>query len=688
MRWMRAAVIGLICVVVLAAAGAVASDAIAWRVRVVRAKIMGKLPEIPLADFVRWLAPGSPVFLGNLADNPNVVTVVDNPLTGEEFEKGSRLYGRLCASCHGDNGRGKMGPDLVSATGSKPDWIFFSAVKWGLPGTPMAAQPLEDREIWETHAYLKELAREDQSAASSAARRASVDPESIVASHKRPDQWLTFAGNYAGHRHTSLAVASKRNAKDLRVAWVAQLRSAQEFLEASPIVASGLLFVTESPEGVVALDAASGRKVWQFRRPIPSGLPLCCGIINRGVAILNERVFVATLDAHLVALDASTGRRRWDAQVADYRDGYSMTGAPLALGDRVIVGVAGGEFGIRGFVAAYGASDGKLLWKFYTIPGPGEPGHDTWSGDSWKTGGGPTWSVGAYDPDLNLLYWGVGNPAPTFRRKERAGDNLYSNSVVALDAGSGKLRWHYQFTPADDNDWDSVQQPVIADIPWKGASRRALLWANRNGFFYALDRQTGEFLFAKAFAKQTWASGFTPEGRPIPIEEKADRNGRVVWPATSGATNWWPPSYDAVRRLLYVPTVDAAATYFTSDAAVQKGKRQFLGSASVFAANLPAAAGIKAIEVSTGNVRWETRLDEGPNITHFLGGILSTDSGLVFGSYHDEFLALDSDSGRILWRVRVGARINAPPVAYAVDGTQFIALTAGNSLFAFSLPSK
>jgi alcohol dehydrogenase (cytochrome c) len=689
----RLALISLVCVAVLGASAALAimtSDAFTWRVRVVRAKLLGKFPEVPLVEFLKWLAPKSPVYLGNLADNPNVVSAIENLLSDKEsVEKGAQLFGGLCASCHGDNGKGQTGPDLVSSIGNRTDWVFFAAVKWGLPGTVMAAQPLSDRQIWETHAYLKQLALKDSSAYGGFAPLGpiNVDAASIRASGERPNEWLTFAGNYAGHRHSSLTGISKQNVRGLRVAWVAQLRSAQEFLEASPIVASNLVFATESPEGVVALNAKTGTKVWQFRRSLPSGLPLCCGSVNRGVAILDDSVFVATLDAHLVAINASTGRKKWETRVADFRDGYSMTGAPLALGDRVIVGVAGGEFGIRGFIAAYSASDGRLLWKFSTVPGPGELGHDTWAGDSWKTGGAPTWSTGAYDAELNLLYWGVGNPAPPFLRKERAGANLFSNSVVALDAGSGELRWHYQFTPADEHDWDSVQQPVLAEILWQGKPRRVLLWANRNGFFYALDRQTGRFLFAKQFAKQTWAAGFTPDGRPIPRPEASpNHNGSLVWPATGGATNWWPPSYDADRKLLYVPSLDAASIYFAGQARLEKGKRQFLGSTSVVAADESAAASIKAIETGTGNVRWATQLDRGPDIPHVIGGVLSTAGGVVFAGYRDEFLAFDSDTGRTLWRIRVGGRVNAPPVAYAVGRTQFIALMAGNSLFAFSLP--
>jgi alcohol dehydrogenase (cytochrome c) len=696
-RGRRIALIGLITLAVLGGATAIAvtvSEGLAWRARVLKAKAMGELPELPLLDMLRWMAPRSPVYLGALAEVPNVRSSIQNILPlNAPTDKGARLFGSHCASCHGDNARGRTGPDLVSLVGNNTDWVFFSAVKWGRPGTPMPAQPLTEMEIWETHSFLRHLSlrakKADLAPESSSARRVQVDPASILEPAKRPNEWLTFAGNYAGHRHSPLSRISKANVKDLRAAWVAQLRSDDAYLEASPIVASNLVFVTESPDGVVALDAATGKKVWELRRPVPAGLSLCCGSVNRGVAILNDAVFVGTLDAHLVAIVASTGRKRWETRVADYRDGYSMTGAPLALRDRVIVGVAGGEFGIRGFIAAYRASDGQLLWKFDAVPGPGKPGHDTWAGDSWKTGGAPTWSTGAYDAKLNLLYWGVGNPSPPFKRKDRAGANLYSNSVVALDADTGELRWHYQFTPADEHDWDSVQQPVVAEIPWQGKLRSALLWANRNGFFYALDRKTGAFLFAKPFAKQTWNSGFTADGRPVPIPEASPTHkGSLVWPTTGGATNWWPPSYDAGRQLMYVPTVDAASIYFAAEARVERStKEQYLGSTSVYAANQPASAGVKAIDARTGAIRWEAVMQHGPDTLRNVGGVLSTAGGVAIVGHADEFYALDSDTGRTLWRMRVGGRINAPPVAYSVGGAQFIAVMAGNVLFAFSLPA-
>lgn len=670
------------------------SDALSWRARVVHAKLLGSLPEIPYRELITWLAPNSPVHLEPLASGANVHAGIQSPFSNEDvtaIENGRLAFGKTCAGCHGDAGRGLAGPDLVASVANTTDWAFFSATKWGRPGTAMAAQPLSDSEIWQTHAYLRRLtiASASKGGSSPVSQRPliNVGPASIVAASDRPHEWLTYAGNYAGHRHTTLSQISKDNVDQLRVAWIAQLRSTDQWLEASPIAAGGLLFVTESPGGVVALDAQTGAKVWQFRRPLPSNLLLCCGSVNRGVAILGDKIFVATIDARLIALDANTGRLIWEAPVAENRDGYAMTGAPLAFKDRVLVGISGSDYGARGFVAAFSAADGRLLWKFHTVPGPGEAGHETWAGDSWRVGGAATWSTGAYDAQRDLVYWGAGNPAPAHHGGVRTGDNLYANSVVALDASSGKLRWHYQFTPADENDWDAVQQPVLARIPWQGEPRDVVLWANRNGFFYALDRESGKFLSAKAFVKQTWADGFDEKGRPI--RRPASRptsTGALVWPWVGGGTNWWPPSYDSERRLLFVPTVDGASIYFRDDDARFQRGQLFMGGIANNATNHPTAVAIKAIAADTGEVRWQTPLAQGAVVHRVVGGVLSTAGGLVFAGYRDEFFAFDSDTGKKLWQVRLGGDINAAPVSYAVDGHQFIAVMAGHALFTFSLP--
>ncbi len=688
-------VIGIAFVAVGLAIVVARSDALSWRARVVHAKLSGHLPEVPLRELVRWLAPNSPVYLEPLAESPNVHAGVQNSFGRDRdaAESGRLVFGKSCAGCHGDAGRGLAGPDLVASVGNTTDWAFFSATKWGRPGTAMAAQPVTDLEIWQTHAYLRGLAVNSADTGDNGPplphKTINVHPQSIVAASDTPQDWLTYAGNYAGHRHSALSQITKDNVGALRVAWIAQLRSADQWLEASPIAAGGLLFVTESPGGVVALDARTGRKVWQFRRAPPSNLLLCCGSVNRGVAILGDKIFVATIDARLIALDANTGRMIWETPVAENRDGYAMTGAPLALKDKVVVGISGSDHGARGFIAAFEASDGRLLWKFHTVPGPGEPGHDTWSGDSWKVGGAATWSTGAYDPKRDLIYWGAGNPAPAHHGGVRKGDNLFANSVVALDASSGKLRWHYQFTPADENDWDAVQQPVLARIPWQGEPRDVVLWANRNGFFYTLDRESGKFLSATAFVKQTWADGFDESGRPL--RRPASRptsTGALVWPWVGGGTNWWPPSYDSERRLLYVATVDGASIYFRDDNVRFERGRLFMGGISNNATNQPTTVAIKAIAVDTGEVRWQAPLAQGAVVHRVVGGVLSTATGLAFAGYRDEFFAFDSDTGEKVWQLRLGGEINAAPVSYAVDGQQFIAVMAGHSLFTFSLPPK
>jgi alcohol dehydrogenase (cytochrome c) len=410
---------------------------------------------------------------------------------------------------------------------------------------------------------------------------------------------------------------------------------------------------------------------------------------NRGVAILGDTVFVATIDAFLVALDANTGKQRWIAKVADWRDGYSMTGAPLAFGDRVVVGVAGGEFGIRGFLAAFDAADGKPLWKFNTVPAPGEPGHETWGGDSWKTGGAPTWATGAYDAAQNLVIWGVGNPSPVFQADARPGDNLYSNCVIALDAGTGKLRWRYQFTPGDAHDWDSAQQPILGEIEWQGRRRAVVLWPNRNAFFYALDRRNGEFLFAKPFVKQTWNEGFDAGGRPrMAANALPSPTGTLVWPAFMAATNWWPPSYDAARQLVFVPASDAAGVYFRTEKVEFARGARFDGSvAATYSPNHPTTAYVKAIDAQSGDVRWEAVLERGAgDFVWTVGGVLSTRTGVVFAGYRNAFRAFDADSGRELWRVNLGARVRGSPIAYAIGDKQYVAVAAGHTVFAFALP--
>lgn len=684
----------VVILLVTAAASSYASAEVAWRLAIVKYKLTGKIPELPFNLLLRWIRPGSPVYLGGLAVHPNVNEGVVNLLSDpQSVAAGAKVYGRICVECHGDNAAGRTGPSLVNAVTSMTDWKFFSTVKWGRPRTIMMAQPVSDLEIWQVNTFIKKTALDIALARRNiSAELAPVTPvtREMLLSSNRSNDWIVHAGNYFSHRHSLHSQITRQNVQNLRLTWATQLNSHDPSLESTPIVADGRMFVTHSPEGVTALNVANGETLWEFHRPVPDNIPLCCGAQNRGVAIWNDTLLVPTLDAHLIALDANSGRKLWDTEVGDWHEGYSMTGAPLVVDDRVIVGVGGGDFGIRGLVAAYSAKDGSLLWRCYTIPAPGEPGNETWTGDAWKHGGGATWTTGSYDPQLGLLFWGTGNPAPVFTTNTRERGSLFGNSVLAIDINTGKIRWYYQFTPADDHDWDATQQIILADVPVNGETRQGLFQANRNGFFYALDRTNGHFLFAKPFAKQTWASGFTPEGRAIVREDShPTRSGTIVWPAAGGATNWWPSSFDPRRKLLFVPSVDAASIYFHDREPQFEVGKNFGGSSYQRTANVPVTIAIRAIDVTSGSIRWQLMLAQGNNdVRGEMGGLLSTDGNLVFGAYAGKFFALDADTGLRIWDTPLGALIHAPPVTYMVRGAQYVSLVAGREVFTFSLPSE
>lgn len=668
-----------------------------WRFEVIGLKLAGHLPEVPTTDLVRWLMPGSPVYMGQL--NTHSTTAESGILNvfandAAYAARGEEHYRRVCGACHGAEGTGGSAPSLQAYIERASDWAFFSTARWGRKGTAMAPQPVSEREIWEVHAYLSVKGRAWARAA--AEKEASARPKidvpfsRLLNAAEHPEDWLMYSGDMHAHRHTKLNQVNRGNVRDLRVAWAAQLRPATKPLAATPLVVNGVMFVTEAPDGVVALDARNGRELWRFTRPVdPSKLPVCCGAFNRGVAVLGSRVFVATLDSALVALDAATGKRLWESRVAEPRDGYSMTTAPFVLDGLVVVGVAGGETGIRGFIAAFAAADGKRVWQFNTVPGPGEPGHETWAGDSWKTGGASTWSLGAYDPKLDILYWSTGNPWPPFDNRSRLGDNLYSNSIVALNPKTGKLLWHFQLTPADVHDWDATQQIILTDITWQGEKIPAAIMASRNAFYYALDRRNGKFLYGKPFVKQTWAKGLDAKGHPIREPDTLPtEDGKLVYPWLHGGTNWWPPAYDAKRHLHYVPTVDAATLYFKVDQKLKPGTMTMRGT-TILATNRPAIMAVKALDPDTGAERWATRLDQGDFHQYArITGLLSTDGGLVFAGFMERLSILDSDNGKELWKFRPGALVNAGPAAYSIDGVQYFAVIAGNVLYAFSLPPK
>jgi alcohol dehydrogenase (cytochrome c) len=511
---------------------------------------------------------------------------------------------------------------------------------------------------------------------------AQVSYNRLVNADREPGNWPTYSGNYSGHRFSGLTGLTPSNVGRLKPAWVYQIDGRGRF-ETTPIVVDGVMYVTEPPTKVTALDARTGRPLWSWQRKLPDKLVrLGFGPTNRGIAILDDTVFVGTLDCHLVALDAKSGAVRWDAPVGINLFGYSITVAPLAIDGRVIVGVSGGEAGIRGLIDAYDAKTGKRLWRFWTVPGPGEPGHETWDRDSWKTGGAPTWVTGSYDPGLNLIYWGTGNPGPDWNGDPRGGDNLYSCSLLALDASTGKLKWYFQFTPHDTHDWDATEIPVLFDAEIQGRPRKLVAMANRNAFYYLLDRETGEFVLGQPYAKQTWARGLDSHGRPNTIPDmEPSIEGTLVYPSLHGATNWFSPSYSPVTKLFYVATREVGAYYYKDEAEYKPGVA-FTGGGHRALEGDDAYGAIRALEGVTGRLKWEFRLQSPP-----WAGVLSTAGGLVFsGSDEGNFYALDALTGKPLWDFQTGASIADNPMSYQVDGKQYVTIAAGHALFAFGLP--
>ncbi len=511
-----------------------------------------------------------------------------------------------------------------------------------------------------------------------------VPPERIEQAGSEPSNWLTYSGSYRSWRYSELDEITTRNVSGLTLAWSLRFRTGDP-IEASPIVVDGIMFLTVPVGEVLAVDAGTGDVVWRYNRSVPNDVSVCCGRVNRGVAVLNDRVFVGTLDGFLVALEAATGRVVWQTQVADYREGYSITAAPLAARNKVIVGVAGGEYGIRGFLDGYDPTTGERAWRFHTIPEPGQLGADTWGGESWKTGGGPTWLTGSFDPTLGLLYWGVGNPSPDYNGDSRPGDNLFTASVVALNVDDGTLAWHFQFTPHDLHDWDANQIPVLVDHEVEGQPRQLMLWANRNGFYYVLDRRTGEFLHASSFVKQNWARSIDPNGRPILIPGMApSERGTLTWPGQFGGTNWWSPSYSPKTDLVYVPFVEEPKVFFKGDEPDQNQPRrgQKILGGKVKSTGAPYQTGVRALHPVTGTVAWEnlTGVRRGSGWT---GGTLASAGNLVFFGDGSDFVAFDARDGRELWRADLGGFINASPVSFSVGGHQRVAVPAGNTLFVF-----
>lgn len=515
---------------------------------------------------------------------------------------------------------------------------------------------------------------------------AAVDYERLLADEANGADWLSYSGGYRSERFSALDQINRRNVQNVKVIWAYQMQptdlSGTGLQETTPIVADGIMYLTESPSSVTALDVRTGRMLWHWRPEIADdvkhiGFPR----VNRGVAILDDTLYVGTLDARLFALDASSGAVRWEQRVADNDIGFSLTLAPLALRDRIIVGVSGAEAGVRAFVDAYDPATGERLWRSYTVPAPGEPGSDTWGGESWRTGGGSTWLTGSYDPDLDTLYWTTGNPAPDWNGDLRPGDNLFTCALLALDPTTGAIRWHFQFTPHDTHDWDANQIPVLIDGTVDGEERRLVALANRNAFYYLIDRETGEFVHASEYSKQTWAAGIDATGRPIVLPNtEPTEEGTLVWPSLQGATNWFSPSYNPRTQQFFVANRRMGAVYYKTDVEYEAGE-PFLGGGEQPLSGDDASGAVLALDALTGAQQWEFPLQSPP-----WSGVMATAGGLVFGSSNEGyFFALDTSSGEALWRFNAGAHIRTNPMSFAVDGQQRVAITGGSTVFVFGL---
>jgi len=495
--------------------------------------------------------------------------------------------------------------------------------------------------------------------------------------------WISYNGDYSGRRYSGLAQITPENAAQLRAQWVFHIRDSTD-LEVTPVVVNGIMFVTAANDAF-ALDSRTGRQIWHYSRPVTEGLiDDASQHHNRGVGVWHSRVFLETDNAHLLCLDARSGHLLWDVPYAEGNKNYGATSAPLVVKDKVFVGTSGGDDGVRGFLAAFDAETGKPAWRFWTIPGPGEFGSESWPGKMYLRGGGTTWMPGTYDAELNTVYWGTSNPAPDFDGGPRPGDDLYTDCVLALDPDTGKLKWYFQFTPHDLFDFDAVETPVLLDAQYQGQPRKLLVQANRNGFLYVLDRTDGKFLSATPFVKKlNWAKGIDENGRPVRTDAQPTAKGMKVCPSFTGATNWYSPSYNPQTHLFYFLAQEDCGTFFLKPEPFAEGR-------GYYATGVKRARGEKkekillAYNLDTGSFEWRyPQIGEGGSS----GGTMTSAGGVVFFADEAEsFEAVDGRTGAQLWHFTTGQRMHASPMSYAVLGKQYVAIASGSDIFSFALP--
>jgi alcohol dehydrogenase (cytochrome c) len=633
-------------------------------------------------------------------------------LAAQSPEAGPALYDSLCARCHGSDGTGGEGaPSIAERLATRTDEELFEIVRAGLPGMPPFR--IEEEALAELARFLRALQpgqarapdREEVETTDGRAlegivlNRAALDLQLRVEDGRihllrkegeryrevtSTADWPTYHGDYRGNRYSTLAAIDRKNVSRLGLKWIFALPGSSR-LQVTPVVIEGVLYAT-GPNECYALDAGNGRRLWHYRRPRTPGLvgDASAGI-NRGVAVSGDRLFMVTDHAHLIALDRFTGRLLWETTMADWRENYGATSAPLAVEGLVISGTSGGDEGVRGFFAAFDEKTGEERWRFWTVPKRGEPGSETWKGKDIEHPCATAWLTGTYDAESRTLYWPTGNPCPDFDGDHRLGDNLYSDSILALDVETGRLKWHYQFTPHDVWDWDAQQPPVLVDLDWEGSPRKLLLHANRNGFFYVLDRVTGALLRAKPFVKKlTWAREIGPDGRPVrnPGQEPS-LEGTWVCPPIEGATNWFSTSFHPGTGLYYVQTLEKCNIFTKKPSEWRAGSSYYSGSTRTPPEDRPQKI-LRAIDVATGAFAWEL-----PQVgaADSWGGTLATAGGLVFfGEDSGAFMAVDAANGELLWQFQTNQQWKASPMTFAFDGDQIVAVASGPSILAFALP--
>jgi len=631
---------------------------------------------------------------------------------------GQLLYEQNCGVCHGGDGMGgEMGPNIVARVGRLTDEQLLTLLhdgrpQRGMPGFPNLSNDERTGIVTFLRATMRPRRRRapvprtveltDGSKLSGLVMNESPgDLQLRTADQKihllRPDgerfrettsqaDWITYNGDVRGNRYSLLEQIGKRNVTRLAPKWIFPMEGASRG-ETTPLVVQGIMYAT-SANDCWALDAGSGREIWHFQRQRTKGLVgNAAGGFDRGVAWLGDRLFMVTDNAHMIALNRFTGDLMWETEMADWHKNYNATSAPLIAGNLVISGTAGGEQGARGFIAAFDPTTGKEVWRFWTVPLPGEPGSETWKGVAIEHPSGVAWMTGSFDPGLDTLYWATGNPGPDYNGEERIGDNLYTSSILALDAKTGTLKWYYQTTPHDTYDWDATEPLVLIDREWEGRPRKLLIQANRNGFFYVLDRTNGKLLLAKPFIKKiNWAREIGADGKPVrlPLPPGPTPNSVTVCPSQHGATNWFSAAFDPRSGYYLVQTFEGQCSiYATRKTEAWEAGRGYAGGSQRAAPDDTAKQYVRAIDIRTGNIAWE--MPETGNAGSW-GGILAFSTGIGFlGADGGMFTAFDTATGKVLWQFQANAEFRASPMTYVFDGKQYIAINAGSNLIAFGI---